>query len=520
MKNIGISFLLGLAALLSGCYKDDSTSNYMLVNPINIVDEGPSARSVYSLETLNINPIVYKEGRDDTSLSFQWTLYHQNIVPTLLGDQMTLSVPMNFQAMGAPYKLLYRVTDNETGLFVEKSYDITIMSPFSTGLIVCDSHDGATSDVSLAMHKNFLYGYTRDTVMRDLFSKINGRKVPGIVTGAVSTYYQSFATLTISTPEAIERVDPRDYSFVDNNGDMFYYDPGVYNVKALLNDANSGYDIMNNDGKIYMRSFQQANRLYGYHFMMPDKSETNITKVHKPYWNSAVCFDDLNGRFLGLDNSNNRFLVFQPAANDYFPYTGHGDYECLQIFDGYNNRTLAVMKHRTTGRIRVLSFGNDTSTYPYRLFTQWIFDLDPAICPEIDKARFFCSTETTPTIYYATDKTIYGVSILVPSSLVTNVEYTAPAGEEITCLYPWTNYRAGGMVDYTNPDPNAANRVLEAYSQNRMLVISTYGAASREGFVNTVAISNVQMGTLEKNRDLHKRFGGFGRISITTFQEK
>jgi hypothetical protein len=27
-------------------------------------------------------------------------------------------------------------------------------------------------------------------------------------------------------------------------------------------------------------------------------------------------------------------------------------------------------------------------------------------------------------------------------------------------------------------------------------------------------------GTLEKNRDLHKRFDGFGRISLTTIQEK
>jgi hypothetical protein len=525
MKNIWSLIIPALAVLLTaGCYQDDSTANYKIVNPINIVDEGGESLSVYPSDTLRINPISYKEGRSDSKLTFSWTLHNQNIVPTVLGESMTLKAKMDFQPMGAAYRLVYRVTDPESGLFVEKIYSVTVMSPFGTGLIVCDSRDGETSDVSLIMHRNFRTGYADETVMRNLFSMFNDRNIEGLVTGAVSTYYQNFATLTIATPKVVERVDPRDYSFIDRNGAIFYNDPGVYNIKAVLNDANSGYDIINNDGRIYVRSFQLGNRLFAYHFTMPDMSATDITMVHKPYWNAALCFDQLNGRFLSLNNSSNRFTVIPAHAMDTFPCTGWEDYECLAIFDGSTvgrySRTHAVVKHKTTGRIQVLAFGNDTSSYPYKLFTYQTFDLAPEVCPEIDKAKFFCSTEAAQGIYYATGDKIYLVSTIVANDLRTTVEYTAPDGEEITFLYPWINYRASGTVDYTNPNPAAANPIVTAASRNRMLVVSTYNPSTREGFVNTVAIANMVSGTLEQNRELHKRFDGFGRISITTLQEK
>ena len=522
MKNIfSITIVAAAALLLSACYGDDSTANYRTVNPITIVDQGAESLSIYPLDTLRIRPISYKEGRSDANLTFSWTLHNQNIVPTVLGEEMTLKTRMNFQPMGAPYRLVYRVTDPESGLFVEKIYSVTVMSPFGTGLIVCDSRDGETSDVSLCMHRNFKTGFAGDTVMRNLFSTFNDRNIEGLVTGAVSTYYQTFATLTVGTPKEIVRVDPRDYSFIDRNGAMFFNDPGVYNIRAVLNDANSGYDIINNGGKIHVRSFQSGNRLYAYNFVMPDMSATDITKVYKPYWNGALCFDQLNGRFLSLDNSKNRFAVPPPHALDQFSYTGWGDYECLAIFDGNQSRTHAVVRNRTTGLISVLSFGNDTSSWPYKIYTKQIYDLPLDICPEIDKALFFCSTEAAHAIYYATADKVYMVSIVVANALKTTVEYTAPAGEEITYLYPWTNYRATGTVDYTNPNPAAtSDPVLTVASRNRMLVISTYNGSTGEGFVNTVAIGPITLGTLEKNRDLHKRFGGFGRISITTLQEK
>ncbi len=520
MKNIfSIAIVAAAASMLSACYGDDSTANYKTVNPITIVDQGADALSIYPLDTLRIKPISYKEGRSDADLTFSWTLHNQNIVPTVLGEEMTLKAKMNFQPMGAPYRLVYRVTDPASGLFVEKIYSVTVMSPFGTGLIVCDSRDGQTSDVSLCMHRNFLTGSVADTVMRNLFSAFNGRNIDGLVTGAVSTYYQTFATLTVGTPKEIVRVDPRDYSFIDSNGAMFFNDPGVYNIRAVLNDANSGYDIVNNGGKIHVRSFQSGNRLYAYNFVMPDMSATDITIAHKPYWNPALCFDRSTGRFLSLDNSKNRFSI--PAANtsDAASYTGWEEYECLAIFDGNRSRTHAVVRHRTTGLVRVLAFSNTTS-YPYQLSSMQIYDLPSDICPEIDKARFFCSTEQAHAIYYATADKVYMVSIVVANALKTTVEYTAPAGEEITYLYPWTNYRATGTVDMTNPNPTATPPVQTVAARNRMLVISTYNGSTGEGFVNTVAIGTVTLGTLEKNRDLHKRFGGFGRISITTLQEK
>ena len=99
------------------------------------------------------------------------------------------------------------------------------------------------------------------------------------------------------------------------------------------------------------------------------------------------------------------------------------------------------------------------------------------------------------------------------------LEYTAPEGEEITSMMAWKEYQ--GKVDYTNPNPDAEgdDKVIEVSNNNRMIVLSTYNPSSREGFVRTVAIATLGTGTLEKNRELHGEFGGFGRITATNIQK-
>lgn len=76
------------------------------------------------------------------------------------------------------YKLVYEVRDNTTDIIQEQVFDVTVMSPFGSGLIVCDTKDEMTSDVSLIMAYNFTDSYHKeqDTVMRNLFSSVNGRK--------------------------------------------------------------------------------------------------------------------------------------------------------------------------------------------------------------------------------------------------------------------------------------------------------------------------------------------------------
>ncbi|MSA63548.1 hypothetical protein GKD43_00565, partial [Odoribacter splanchnicus] len=176
--------LLG-SLFLASCFEDDSSLNYKLMNPI-VIDLGdePTTYKVFAFDTLEIKPITYKEGVPDADLSFKWTLEGNTIIPKVIDSTMTLKYMVDVSAQNNAYKLVYEVRDNTTDIIQEQVFDVTVMSPFGSGLIVCDTKDEMTSDVSLIMAYNFTDSYHKeqDTVMRNLFSSVNGRKINGVAT--------------------------------------------------------------------------------------------------------------------------------------------------------------------------------------------------------------------------------------------------------------------------------------------------------------------------------------------------
>lgn len=516
MKKNSIFLILLIVTIFTSCYKDDSTANYKIINPI-VISGTENSFELFSLDTLRIKPLVYKEGIKDEDLSFKWTIYHSLIVPTVLDSTMSLKVVMPFSPHASPYTIIYEVTDKTSGISIEQKYDVKIISPFGTGLIVCHSEDGKNSDVSLIRSWNYQHTITNDTIMSNLFSRVNNRKLDGITTGAVSTQYGNSATLTLTTPNAIERVDPRDYKFIDSGNDVFLIKPDKINPVYIVNDANSGNDILNNNGNVHVRSFQSGNRLYGYKALTPDMTPASITKICKPYWEMAIGFDKLNGRFLAINSGSQRFDFLNRTDADKFGWNEFQNYDCLSIVFGADKRIMGIMKNKTTNDVEVFSFIAAYSAKDIR--TKEPFKLLLQDCPDIDKAILFETSERANVVYYATPTKIYAANYLT-GVIRTTLEYETNPGEEITTMYVWSNYRAGGKIKYTNPNPNADQKILEMGSQNRMMVISTYNAAKNEGYVKHLGILSTSTGELEKARDLHVTFGGFGKISITQFQEK
>ena len=69
---------------------------------------------------------------------------------------------VDVSAQNNAYKLVYEVRDNTTDIIQEQVFDVTVMSPFGSGLIVCDTKDEMTSDVSLIMAYNFTDSYRKE----------------------------------------------------------------------------------------------------------------------------------------------------------------------------------------------------------------------------------------------------------------------------------------------------------------------------------------------------------------------
>lgn len=530
-KNIILLIIVLLG--VSSCYKDNSAVNYKMINPLRI-ELGNLDKKYYAfaLDTLQISPIVYKEGVKDEDLEFYWEISGNLIVPTEIGNKMSLKTELNFPPEGNSYKILYRVTDKETGLYIEEVFEVTIQSPFGTGLLVCDSHDGVQSDISLIMGRNFdaVRKKGQDTIMYNLFSRVNERKVNGIITATNSNVYGVVRSLAIATMNSIERVDPFDFTYMDGNAQIFYLDPGVYKVSGITYLSNQGVELLINDGKIHPRSFQGGNKLFSYYLLTADLSDYNVSKMVCGAYLKPLGFDELGGRVVTTNSWNDAIVTMESQDNSSvaFKPSKLKGFKCLQFFTGMGNTSLRdyhmILEDKISKRrySYVINATNGYDSPTKHGLAKEIIDLDPAKCPGIEEAVAFCATENQAVIYYATKNTIYAVGYPTWVSINVTEEYSVPEGEEITGMLSWTDYSAGGSIEYANPDPNAApdKKILETGSQNRMIIITSYNPTTKEGFIRTVAVTNVGSGRLEKNRELHNEFKGFGKISNISFHKR
>ncbi len=530
MKDKILILLSFLCMMLGSCYEDESSLNYRLPNSIVIEMGGATTDySVFAFDTLEIKPLVYKEGVADADLSYRWTLYGNSIVPQVLDSTMTLKKEITAQPEGNAYQLLFQVTDNTTGIVQEATFNLTVLSPFGSGLVVCDTHDEATSDVSLIMAYNFTSNYKKenDTIMSNLFSRVNERKINGVATSIRSTIYASNRSLTIGSDHTIDRVDPFNYSYIDGNGDMFIIDPGIYDVTTIGYEPNSGVELLAITGKVYPRSMQQNNKVYSYYLLTTDLSDYYIKKFYRSEWDNGIGFDEQNGRLLQFDMAD-KLTVFNSSkltATDPFDWNQLQGFTCRAIFSGDNNQMHIILQEKDpvtgepalhgkiysyiTKRVPWYDANADQNGWPLAI-------ADLSTCPGIETAQFFDGTETQNVIYYASSNKIYSVNLAVTPYIVTE-EYEAPAGEEITSMMAWKSMQ--GMIDYTNPVPTSDMPILSTLSYNRMLVLTTWNAAKQEGTVRTIAITTVGTGTLEKNTSKHGVFGGFGRITAINVQD-
>lgn len=523
-----IYIFLAFVTLVTSCYKDESSLDILLINPI-VIDMGgsPTSYSIFSLDTLEIKPIVYKEGLNDSNLSFKWILEGNFIVPILLDTTMTLKKCIEVAPQGYAYKLIYEVKDNTTGIIQEEIFDIMVKSQFGSGIVVCDTRDGKTSDVSLIMAYNFTNSYSqeRDTIMRDLFSRIHRRKIAGVASSIRSTVYGVNRSLTIGTDKSIDRVDPFDYSYIDGNGSMFIIDPKNYNVRTIGYEPNSGIELLSINGKIYPRSMANNNKVYSYFLLTNDLSDYHMGIFCRPDWDNGIGFDELNGRLLefNLGSSLRTFGSNRLGQNPPFEHNKLQGLTCKAMFTGDNNtmHTILQEKDPVTGEGIGSIYSYVTKRVPWYFGNaaengQPMHIIDLNGLPEISDAKFFDGTENQSVIYYATDNKIYSIITASPTNITANLEYEVPAGEVITSMIGWKTYQ--GRVDYTDPNPNSQTKKRTVASLNRMIVLTTYNESTQEGKVISIAISTLGTGALEVNPEHHGVFGGFGKITAINVQ--
>ena len=289
MKKYLYVYILFFSFCCMSCFEDESSLEIKNLNPIRIENLSLNGTyAVYMGDTLNIEPLVFCEGSPDTELSFEWELSGNTIVPTILDSTMYMSAQIIAPPASNPYLLKFTVTDNTTGIVRIEKFSVSVQSPYGTGLIVADTKDGLTSDLSLIRSREFTADIPSDNdekkIFRHIWSQNNGAPLEGLLLDCKANSYQTNRAMTIVTTKHIVRADYTDYVNIPDEADvnMFLVPPaiidGSYEHACMSEEEMTGTELLCVDGLLMDRMQRNGNRKYSYPSYPP--GILNLSLIH------------------------------------------------------------------------------------------------------------------------------------------------------------------------------------------------------------------------------------------------
>lgn len=514
-----------MAAVAVSCVKDKSTFNLTKVSPIVIDTTGlPASYIVFQFDTLRVAPGIQLEGKDPAGLRYQWTMNAFGGYERVVGNEQQLNARITENPVTTAYALILRVTDTATNLKAFFSWNINVVSPFGEGLIVADTKDGVNSDVSLVMAYNFTSAFLTDSATARTFlhaySKANGdQPVPGLVKQLNYMRYNTMKDITLLTDQSFIRMNPNSYQATVKDNALFLLPPATIKPDGIQTAiVRNQHQYLINNGKGYGR--YGNNEQFGYSFLAPDAAgyvTQQICGLQSPASNlqtGGILYDEKNNRFLMLPkmtSMSNPLVAFRPVdysdpAPAFDPGT-MGNKTCVAMMEGYDQRIVAIMKDRGSDRY----YACQVKLTEPMTGKMGVAMNDLGNNPEIAAAKFFTCSTAEQVLFYATESKVYATTTEIGSPATTNLRYTVPAGHKITGM---KMYAGGGRMYLPNPNaPGDWQQKQTAMSDNRLLVLSTYNEAMKEGRIVTIPLELLGVGGLVADPAYIKTYGGFGRIT-------
>lgn len=519
------NLLIGLFCFFAvSCYEDESAKDFEIVNPINIEfwDDYATSQKVFQMDTLEIIPVVYKEGVKDAELEYEWKIQGNNYPVTILSNKMIFKQQITVAPNSNPYDLILTVTDKTTSLKEFARISLTVESKFGEGLLVADTKDGVNSDISLIMSPNF----TRDLQEKDtrthynIYSLMNGgEKVTGIIHDMQSDIKSDSRVLTFMTESDIYRVDPYDFAAWQMNNDLFYVPLDEIQPGSLAKDDYGGDEWIVVNGKMHYRNSSWGNLYYNYYLFTPDNSDYQISCIAKIggydyYAPKPFVYDETVNRLLQCNDYSEAFMEFKDQeASVLFDVNNFGAYDAVYMDEGENVNLNMVLKAEDGSGYFIYVIQTEDPDNGTNLP---VARYDLSQCTDIMDAVAFASSPISEDFYYATENGVYTLTLLSSQSKpVSNLRYTVSDGDKITGMTMWKGeYQTMNVSD--NSQPSGQRTQSNHY---RMLVLTTYNESTQEGKVITIPIIRLGDGTLETNTACHVVYGGFGRITKVAYNQ-
>ncbi len=541
MKKISIIYytilLLGFVGLHS-CYEDKTTTG-TISNTIIVDTTGWNFTNdmleVSSGSILRLTPKVTQTGTSSMdNLDYRWVITASDSKiegdTLFVSDQLVLEKKVNWLPGDDFYSLFFTVTDRNTGVQYINRYKILVVSGTGDGIVIADTRDGSTSDLTLVRNKYVSTNYSGETkYIRDNYSLINGEKFDGIIK---SLHYSpgynmgnEVFRLYLASDDKLETILSSSYAHEYSLEDLFLFPPTLDKKVQYIGSININ-TVLSYGGDIYTLNFNSnVGNLFTepINYVKPGEAAKKFVAdciVTVPWRNypQGNYFDATKGQLLAFSFGGSITAYKQgTSAHTYDPsalqgYTPLGtSIGEIKTISGDEVGDIYFILKAPDGSIAYYTvhqtYDESTNTYEYTSGDK----LTTTACAEIGDARFFESCEIRPIVYYATSTKVYnGIINEGPATIsATTPAFTVPSGEEITCIKlfreAWTQYT------------HAASGTEFSESRNNLMV-ATYNSSTQEGKVYLLKIQG-NTGTLETPTE-DRIFTGFGKITALGVQGK
>lgn len=548
MENKSNKFFLPIALMvfvITSCYQDDSTLKQREISDVTITLDGDNDKEelfVSYLDTLRIAPTANRGLASDTvGLEYKWEITEtasDQADWVEIGRQPHLNAIMNNMIATTPYFLRYSVTDLKNGnLQYDRLWKVYIKSAFLDGIVVSDTKDNVTSDLSLIMGKQFTLNYTKkDDVIYNIYEKANGKPFEALMTqltyNLYGRYFSSHTNQLWATTKDGDCVifDTQDFSNLGkiSTGEVLTYKPDGLKCINTFMAAQSLY--MNTSKYLYTVNTTSA-RSFGWHD--PDGSNYKIDNgivaantFYNNFYQSVVWYDAEKGCFVYSNSGITITYGTDFKANEYFDPTNMHGYTAVAGGMTTDAMTPAmVLKNKATGAYSIFTFScykpsqgywNDdytkyTETAPeVPQSAKMRYDITGEGKDLMDKAVsvFFANRQSI--LYIATPDGIYSVNFSGMNPILSKSPHFVPAnGEKITKakLYLQGHYmvEADNVGKQNNPD-----LLFDELPLNGKAVVVSTQDNENKGKITILPM--IQLGTGNLDAGNAKSFGGFNKI--------
>lgn len=490
--------------LLVGCYEDKGNYDYHELDVVGIdtVDAGiQSEYSIMRFDELTLDPKIYYNGNlvtDDSNapLDYLWTIYSATYGVGTSVTIDTLSTERKLNAVisrtGGNYYVQLVVTNRNDGIRQFFRIPVAVSEVFDGGWMVFYERADVPgySDLALIINPWTKLNVNYNRYYSNLYETTNGEPLRGLpircfdiaVSMASGNNYIGLCTdytlVGVSEAGIVKALDFEDF-FHEKPQTMrpiWYGEHG----SGVVSGQSSEVLINNND--IYTNTYSFS------------ASEGRTTKFGVPKFANGI--GELAPWNAELAQTLNYGVVVYDQTYHCFRYAGYNSAQ-LETF-GEQDPELSAFDVNDTGMTFVMAdWGKGTSQmvnlrpYDYIIMAKdserylavtnfsgsapsdpnigvALYPMDE-LCPDIDKVTSMASSHVGSFIYYAAGNTLYNFAY--DSQLPATVAWTAPDGEEVTCVRIMKYYH-GTIYGYG----------LVPRSDN-LVHIATWNEATQEGHV-------------------------------------